>query len=170
MLGPLARVDEPLGREQLREHRAVVVADSSCTIAGLAYSVLGGQALRPCKRRYSRSVMARASAGCRVSAWHRRRKMASWWRSRRRSGRADRVECRVAGWSRGARVATVAGAVTAAAPGQAVSTCGEYGGWGVTHECACVCVGGAAYGRALRVAPGGWVPCTTWHHRENDDD
>ncbi|CAG9233118.1 hypothetical protein PSAB6_60036 [Paraburkholderia sabiae] len=45
MLGPLARVDEPLGREQSREHRAVVVADSSCTIAGLAYSCW---VARPC--------------------------------------------------------------------------------------------------------------------------
>ena len=42
---PLARVEGLLGREQLREHRAVVVADSSRTLAGRAYGVIGGQAL-----------------------------------------------------------------------------------------------------------------------------
>ncbi|WP_160107260.1 LysR family transcriptional regulator [Pseudomonas izuensis] len=40
---PLARVDGPLGREHLREHRAVVVGDSSRAIAGRAYGVIGGQ-------------------------------------------------------------------------------------------------------------------------------
>ncbi|KAA1011436.1 LysR family transcriptional regulator [Paraburkholderia panacisoli] len=41
---PLAGVEGPLGREQLREHRAVVVADSSRKLAGRAYGVIGGQA------------------------------------------------------------------------------------------------------------------------------
>jgi DNA-binding transcriptional LysR family regulator len=39
----LARADEPLKREQIAAHRAVVVADSSRTSAGRAYGVLGGQ-------------------------------------------------------------------------------------------------------------------------------
>lgn len=40
---PLAQVAEPLGREQIREHRGVVVADSSRTIAARTYGVTGGQ-------------------------------------------------------------------------------------------------------------------------------
>jgi DNA-binding transcriptional LysR family regulator len=41
---PLAAVEGPLSRERIREHRAVVVADSSRASAGRAYGVLGGQA------------------------------------------------------------------------------------------------------------------------------
>ncbi|AET91618.1 LysR family transcriptional regulator [Burkholderia sp. YI23] len=40
---PLAKMNEPLRREQIAAHRAVVVADSSRS-AGRAYGVLGGQA------------------------------------------------------------------------------------------------------------------------------
>ncbi|AQH02068.1 LysR family transcriptional regulator [Burkholderia sp. KK1] len=40
---PLAKLNEPLRREQIAAHRAVVVADSSRS-AGRAYGVLGGQA------------------------------------------------------------------------------------------------------------------------------
>ncbi|OLL32563.1 LysR family transcriptional regulator [Burkholderia sp. SRS-W-2-2016] len=40
---PLAAVEEPLTRERIREHRSVVVADSSRASAGRAYGVLGGQ-------------------------------------------------------------------------------------------------------------------------------
>jgi DNA-binding transcriptional LysR family regulator len=40
---PLASMEEPLRREQIREHRAVVVADSSRTTAGRVYGVIGGQ-------------------------------------------------------------------------------------------------------------------------------
>ncbi|WP_277184741.1 LysR family transcriptional regulator [Caballeronia sp. BR00000012568055] len=39
----LAAVDEPLRREQIAAHRAVVVADSSRASAGRAYGVVGGQ-------------------------------------------------------------------------------------------------------------------------------
>jgi DNA-binding transcriptional LysR family regulator len=40
---PLAHADEPLKREQIAAHRAVVVADSSRASAGRAYGVVGGQ-------------------------------------------------------------------------------------------------------------------------------
>jgi DNA-binding transcriptional LysR family regulator len=40
---PLAQLTEPLGREQIRQHRGVVVADSSRTIAARTYGVTGGQ-------------------------------------------------------------------------------------------------------------------------------
>ncbi|KWR87766.1 LysR family transcriptional regulator [Cupriavidus sp. IDO] len=41
---PLAKVKEPLTREIIAGHRAVVVADTSRTTAGRGYGVLGGQA------------------------------------------------------------------------------------------------------------------------------
>jgi DNA-binding transcriptional LysR family regulator len=40
---PLAAVEEPLKREQIVAHRAVVVADSSRRTAGRAYGMIGGQ-------------------------------------------------------------------------------------------------------------------------------
>lgn len=40
---PLAKANEPLQQEQLLPHRAVVVADSSRSMAGRGYGVLGGQ-------------------------------------------------------------------------------------------------------------------------------
>ncbi len=50
---PLANAREPLTREEIARHRAVVVADSSRLTGGRAYGMVGGQ-----------RSMAWASAGC----------------------------------------------------------------------------------------------------------
>jgi DNA-binding transcriptional LysR family regulator len=42
---PLARADEPMDRESVSRHRAVVVADSARTTGGRAYGLMGGQAV-----------------------------------------------------------------------------------------------------------------------------
>ena len=60
---PLAASAEPLEREQIARHRAIVVADSSRQIAGRAYGTLGGQALLAVPSMRAKILSQRAGLG-----------------------------------------------------------------------------------------------------------
>lgn len=75
---PLARVEAPLGREQLREYRAVVVADSSRPIAARTYGVIGGQASLAVPNMQSKILAQRDGLGI---GWLPRQRVASLLKS-----------------------------------------------------------------------------------------
>jgi DNA-binding transcriptional LysR family regulator len=75
---PLARVKEPLGRAQLSEHRAVVVADSSRTTAARTYGVIGGQDSLAVPNMHAKILAQRDGLGV---GWVPRRRVASLLKS-----------------------------------------------------------------------------------------
>jgi DNA-binding transcriptional LysR family regulator len=60
---PLAKEPEPLTREQIARHRAVVVADSSRATAGRAYGMVGGQASLAVPSMHAKIVAQRDGLG-----------------------------------------------------------------------------------------------------------
>jgi DNA-binding transcriptional LysR family regulator len=60
---PLAKLDEPLKRDSILKHRAVMVADSARTSAGRAYGVIGGQAALAVPSMRAKILAQRAGLG-----------------------------------------------------------------------------------------------------------
>ena len=84
---PLAKLKPPLRQDQIQQHRAVVVADTSRTSAARGYGREGGRRCWPypaCAPRSWRSATGWAWAGCRAIAWRPCWRAVSWWKKRPR--------------------------------------------------------------------------------------
>ncbi|MGJ7510720.1 LysR family transcriptional regulator [Variovorax sp. GT1P44] len=71
---PLAKAKEPLGRDQIVSHRAVVVADTSRGTAGSAYGIQGGQATLAVPTMHAKILAQREGLGV---GWLPRQRIAS---------------------------------------------------------------------------------------------